>query len=301
MAATETAVSTENGDRNTAVSSNGPSGGGYKGPHLMGTELVSIPLKIESKRLYISLRENERGRFLKISEAETSSGQRHKMIVPAQGIARLKDLITRVAEEDQRLGASTTNKSEIPQNDNTQRGPPKPLYTERMTVAGRRFFLDLLVNSRGRYFKLSHVPLTGGRVQITLPASGLTTFASTIQKVLDDTPGADGNRSVSASGVVTENGKYKGGSIKELAVENKRLLFQTGTNNRGSFLRLIEKPGSNSVMMPIDCLPDVVDILLEITGAREEEDEEDTDENDVADDSAQKESNGPVDADKDGK
>lgn len=245
-------------------------GSGYSGHHLMGTELVSIPIKIESKRLYVSLRENERGRFLKISEAETSSGQKHKMIVPASGIAQLRELVSRVAAEDQRLGASTTNKPEEPLETGAQRGPPKPLYTERMTISGRRFFLDLLVNARGRYFKLSHVPLTGNRVQITLPASGLTLFGNTIQKVIDEAP-EETNRGTAA----TANGRSdKGDSIKELHVENKKLIFQTGTNVRGSYLRLIERPGNSSIVMPIDCLPDVVDVLLEITRAREEEDEE---------------------------
>lgn len=278
---------TENGERSTSTAGNG--GPGYKSHHLMGTELVSIPVKIESKRLYVSLRENERGRFLKISEAETSSGQKHKMIVPASGISQLKDLVTRVAEEDRRLGASTTNKPESSSEQGGQRGPPKPLYTERMIVSGRRFFLDLLVNARGRYFKLSHVPLNGNRVQITLPASGLNTFANTIQRVLDETP---------EDGKSTTNGKItRNGAVRELVVENKRLVFQTGTNARGSYLRLIERPGNSAVVMPIDCLPDIVDILLEITGARDDEEDEDEEENEEETTSA-KEGGGSVDAKK---
>ena len=60
-------------------------------------ELRSEELRIEQKRFYFNLRENSRGRFLKIAEV---SGGRSTIIIPISGWEEFRDLLSQFIEED---------------------------------------------------------------------------------------------------------------------------------------------------------------------------------------------------------
>lgn len=60
-------------------------------------ELRSEELRIEKKRFYFNLRENDRGRFIKIAEV---SGGRSTIIVPASGWEEFCDMFARFVDED---------------------------------------------------------------------------------------------------------------------------------------------------------------------------------------------------------
>ncbi len=53
-------------------------------------ELSTRELRIEQKRFYFNLKENSRGRFLKIAEV---SGGRSTIIIPASGWAEFRDML----------------------------------------------------------------------------------------------------------------------------------------------------------------------------------------------------------------
>ncbi len=53
-------------------------------------ELVSRELRVEQKRFYFNLKENKRGRFLKIAEV---SGGRSTIIIPVSGWAEFRDML----------------------------------------------------------------------------------------------------------------------------------------------------------------------------------------------------------------
>jgi hypothetical protein len=53
-------------------------------------ELVSRELRVEQKRFYFNLKENARGRFLKIAEV---SGGRSTIIIPLSGWVEFRDML----------------------------------------------------------------------------------------------------------------------------------------------------------------------------------------------------------------
>ena len=62
-------------------------GGGAGGQEI---ELLTTELRIENKRFYFNLKENQKGRFLKIAEV---SGGRSTIIIPQSGWLEFKDML----------------------------------------------------------------------------------------------------------------------------------------------------------------------------------------------------------------
>ncbi len=61
-------------------------------------ELLSKELRIEQKRFYFNLKENSRGRFLKIAEV---SGGRSTIIVPVSGWVEFRDMLNEFIAESE--------------------------------------------------------------------------------------------------------------------------------------------------------------------------------------------------------
>ena len=64
------------------------------------TELMSTELRIENKRFYFNLKENEKGRFLKIAEV---SGGRSTIIIPSTGWLEFREMLDEVIARGQDL------------------------------------------------------------------------------------------------------------------------------------------------------------------------------------------------------
>ena len=62
------------------------------------SELFSEQVQIERKVFSFHLRENPRGRFLKITE--DVGGRRDAVIIPASGLSRIRDIFDRIITED---------------------------------------------------------------------------------------------------------------------------------------------------------------------------------------------------------
>ena len=68
----------------------------------MQEELLNEQIQIERKLFFFSLKENPRGRFLKITE--DVGGRRDSIIIPATGLDRLREVIDRAVEADRKAG-----------------------------------------------------------------------------------------------------------------------------------------------------------------------------------------------------
>ena len=64
--------------------------------------LLSERIQIERKQFYFDLKENIRGRFLKITE--DVGGRRDTIIIPSTGLGLFKDTIELAIEADKREG-----------------------------------------------------------------------------------------------------------------------------------------------------------------------------------------------------
>lgn len=60
----------------------------------MDTIIESRELQVERKHFFIEFRENERGRFLKITEE--AHGRRNSVIIPSTGLAEFEQLLGQV-------------------------------------------------------------------------------------------------------------------------------------------------------------------------------------------------------------
>jgi hypothetical protein len=62
-------------------------------------ELFSEQVQVERKFFSFDLRENPRGRFLRITE--DVGGRRDTVIIPATGLESVRDILNRIIEKDQ--------------------------------------------------------------------------------------------------------------------------------------------------------------------------------------------------------
>lgn len=75
----------------------------------MDTELLSEQVQIERKLFSFDLRENPRGRFLRITE--DVGGRRDTVIIPATGLTSVRDIVDHAIAADQAAGPCETTES----------------------------------------------------------------------------------------------------------------------------------------------------------------------------------------------
>lgn len=73
----------------------------------MDTELLSQQLQVERKLFSFDLKENPRGRFLRITE--DVGGRRDTIIIPATGLNDVRMLLDRIIEADRAAGPVKTD------------------------------------------------------------------------------------------------------------------------------------------------------------------------------------------------
>ena len=76
----------------------------------MDDALISEKIQIERKQFFFDLKENPRGRFLKITE--DVGGRRDTIIIPSTGLGLFKDSLERVIEADKKNGNGESEDSE---------------------------------------------------------------------------------------------------------------------------------------------------------------------------------------------
>lgn len=72
----------------------------------MDTQLQTLSLRVERKHITFDLRENPRGRFLRITEEV--SGRRDAIIVPVAGLEEFRATLEKVIEHNRTLPPAPT-------------------------------------------------------------------------------------------------------------------------------------------------------------------------------------------------
>nr|AAB71892.1 Pur-alpha [Drosophila melanogaster] len=106
------------------------------------------------RRYYLDLKENARGRFLRVSQTITRGGPRSQIALPAQGMIEFRDALTDLLEE---FGANDGGrfKGDLPEE-------------RHMKVDNKNFYFDIGQNNRGVYMRISEVK-NNFRTSITIP------------------------------------------------------------------------------------------------------------------------------------
>ncbi|XP_017641842.1 transcription factor Pur-alpha 1-like isoform X2 [Gossypium arboreum] len=261
-------------------------GGGERGGN--DVELVCKTLQVEHKLFYFDLKENPRGRYLKISEK--TSATRSTIIVPSSGISWFLDLFNYYVNSDDH-----------------------DLFRKELQLDTKVFYFDIGENRRGRFLKVSEASVSRNRSTIIVPAGstrdeGWAAFRNILAEIneasrlfllpnqqssepserlvgLSDDVGAgfiSGHNQPSSTSELNvdrsvelppqdETGNM--GVSKVIRADQKRFFFDLGSNNRGHFLRISEVAGSDrsSIILPLSGLKqfhEIVGHFVEITKDR---------------------------------
>ncbi|KOB70134.1 Pur-alpha [Operophtera brumata] len=196
------------------------------------------PRSQDNRRYYLDLKENSRGRFLRVSQTLSRGGPRSQValyirqpaLLPVSEGELARSLPARIADAVAR-GAALAGRAD-----------------------NRRYYLDLKENSRGRFLRVSQTLSRGGpRSQVALPAQGMIEFRDALTDLLDDF-GAD-------------DAQYKGElpEGRHLRVDNKNFYFDIGQNNRGIYMKVSEVKSNfrTAITVPEKCWGRFRDILNE--------------------------------------
>ncbi|XP_016366108.1 transcriptional activator protein Pur-beta [Sinocyclocheilus rhinocerous] len=226
-------------------------------------ELASKRLDIQNKRFYLDVKQNAKGRFIKIAEVG-AGGSKSRLTLSMSVAAEFRDYLGDFIEHYAQLGPSSPE--QIAQSSGgDDGGPRRALKSEFLVRENRKYYLDLKENQRGRFLRIRQTVNRGpgfgvgggggpgGSVQagqtIALPAQGLIEFRDALAKLIDDYGGEDEELS-GGPGAAGAYGELPEGT--SIMVDSKRFFFDVGSNKYGVFLRVSEvKPSyRNSITIP---------------------------------------------------
>ncbi|XP_035736838.1 transcriptional activator protein Pur-beta-like isoform X3 [Vespa mandarinia] len=185
-------------------------------------ELATKMLQIQSKRFYLDVKQNRRGRFIKVAEIG-ADGRRSQIYLALSTAFEFRNHLSTFSDYYASLGPP--NPENVPDDGK--------LKSEMMVKDNRRYYLDLKENSRGRFLRVSHpvsqtITRGGPRTQIAIPAQGMIEFRDALTDLLEEFGSDDGG----FKGDLPD-GRY-------MRVEGKNFYFDIGQNNRGIYMRISE-------------------------------------------------------------
>lgn len=240
----------------------GGGGGGFQHLHRdqETQELASKRLDIQNKRFYLDVKQNSKGRFIKIAEVG-AGGSKSRLTLSLSVAAEFRDYLGDFIEHYAQLGPSSPE--QVAQaGAGEDGGPRRALKSEFLVRENRKYYLDLKENQRGRFLRIRQTvnrgpgfgaggPAGGALAgqTIALPAQGLIEFRDALAKLIDDY-GGDDEELCGGSGAGAGCGELPEGT--SITVDSKRFFFDVGSNKYGVFLRVSEvKPSyRNSITVP---------------------------------------------------
>ncbi|NXO46857.1 PURA protein, partial [Locustella ochotensis] len=242
----------------------GGGGGGGPGGGLQHEtqELASKRLDIQNKRFYLDVKQNAKGRFLKIAEVG-AGGNKSRLTLSMSVAVEFRDYLGDFIEHYAQLGPS-----QPPELAQAADEPRRALKSEFLVRENRKYYLDLKENQRGRFLRIRQTVnrgpggpggfaggppgLQSGQT-IALPAQGLIEFRDALAKLIDDYGGEEDELGGPGGGGPGGGGLY--GELPEgtsITVDSKRFFFDVGCNKYGVFLRVSEvKPSyRNAITVP---------------------------------------------------
>lgn len=205
-------------------------------------ELASKKLNVENKRFFVDVKQNQRGKFIKLVEVGTNRRSRILLSFPAA--ANLRDRLGEFLKTYRDLPPfvekkEATTASEDPEADakvarNNSAANGANRYTEgrisseTIIQENRRYYLDLKENARGRFLRITMSTQTQ-RAQVVVPAEGMESLKTLLQELLVEFATSDDLREHT-----TEIEPQK------IRIDGRMFYFDIGNDRRGMFLRISE-------------------------------------------------------------
>ena len=109
----------------------------------------------DTRRYYLDLKENRRGRFLRVSQTINRGSLRFHIAVPAQGLVEFRNNLSQLLEEYCADSLEATVFKELPDS-------------RTIRVDNKTFYFDVKQNQRGVFMRISEVKVNF-RTAITIP------------------------------------------------------------------------------------------------------------------------------------
>jgi len=243
-------------------------------------ELDSRSITIQNKRFYLDVKQNPRGRFIKIAEV-LPDGSKSRVALSLTSAREFRNHLTQFNDfysgsqktaYNARKGSSSSSEGEYGRSTALKSAVIYGNVGAKFPVVGRRrYFLDLKENRRGKFLQVAEAASRAGlatRNRIVIPAQGMIEFRNHLSELLSEYWPSDD----AMLGHVDE-GDVSGAKAKEcpqpksLRVhQGKVLYFDSGVNPRGSFLRIsqVTTRFRTSILLPKESLARVHSMLGDI-------------------------------------
>lgn len=206
-------------------------------------ELATRSLRIQSKRYYVDVKQNQRGRFMKLVEG-LPNGNKNRISFPMSNVPEVRDKLSAFGKFWEDMEENGCDKEVEASEDGR-------LKSDDIRSGQRRIYFDLKENKRGVFLRISSTASYGAtRQTVALPAQGIMDIRNVMSELVEEF-GQDDNIDDQLP------------EFQEMRVERKRFYFDCGSNDRGSFLRISEVTNRyrSSITIPQQGLSKFKDIL----------------------------------------
>merc|ERR1719151_60471 len=217
-----------------------PRGGG--GP--AGGDLASRTLVLESKRFYLDVKENSRGRFIKIAEI-SADGRKNQILMTLPTAAQFRQHLVSMIQAVREL--APVDPARLQQGE---------LRSEVMFKEDKKYHIDLKENARGRFLKVSETFTRGySRFQIFIPADGMEEFNNHLKELIEEYDDGEPDSTPNAP------------QSRHVRIENKNFFFSCKKNAQGRYITISEVKGNfrNSILIPESGWDDFREVFDEYT------------------------------------
>ncbi|TPP56060.1 Transcriptional activator protein Pur-alpha [Fasciola gigantica] len=206
-------------------------------------ELASRTLRIQNKRFYLDVKQNRRGRFVKITEAG-NGGHKSRILMSIAVALEMQEKVSKLSD----------TYSQLPPHNPQSLAQDGRLASDTIVRDSRRYYLDLKENERGRFLRLAMLSM-GVRDQIAIPAQGMIELRNALTDLTQEFAG-DAENDIFSD--LPES--------KVLFVGNKTFYFDVGSNRYGVYLRISEVRANvrSSVTIPEQHCARFRDIIAEL-------------------------------------
>jgi len=224
----------ETGSEHGRGGGHGGGGGGGAG------DLASRTLVLESKRFYLDVKENSRGRFIKIAEI-SAGGRKNQILMTLPTAAQFRQHLVSMIQAVREL--APVDPARLQQGE---------LRSEVVFKEDKKYHIDLKENARGRFLKVSETFTRGySRFQIFIPADGMEEFNLHLKELIEEYD--DGE--IEEAAAAPEN--------RHVRIENKNFFFSCKKNAQGRYITVAEIKGNfrNTILIPESGWDDFRDVL----------------------------------------
>jgi len=192
-------------------------------------DLASRTLMFENKKFHLDMKENQRGRFIKIAEV-SQEGRKNQIMMSLSTAGVFNKNLSHFVDFYHDLDSHFA--------DNFKQ---EDLKSEVMYEDDKKYHMDLRENARGRFLKVSETFARGNnRDQIFIPADGMVEMQQNLQELIGQFDKGNGKTSQS------------GAQNKHVRIEGTNYYFDAKTNQQGRYMSISEVKGNSrsSILVP---------------------------------------------------